>query len=124
MMYNVSGGGKTFRKYNSVNLAWWHTFKMAAMKIWKVFAPDVFAPLFHHLFPGHTFFVKPSSFVCVQAHLVWLFMSREAAIPKLTELTEDHTQPPRVASYARDVLFLLKIAIPVVRNPKFEDPNY
>ena len=61
MCYDVSNGAAKFREEVSVNLAWWHTYKFALHVVWKFFARDVFAPLFHHLFPGQHFYHAPKS---------------------------------------------------------------
>ena len=114
MMYDTTDGGRRLRLYNSLNLAWWHTFKHVSMKIWNVFARDVFAHLWHHLYPGHIFFSKPSSFVCVLAHFTWLFMARDQVQNKLAELLTSDDLSPVTRAFACDMDFLLNVAIPVV----------
>jgi hypothetical protein len=66
-MYDKSYGGVHLRKEMVCTLAWWHTYKTAAFKIYKAFTSSVFAPLFHTLFPANIFFTKPSTLNSVVA---------------------------------------------------------
>ena len=118
-MYDRTGGGSKLRTYTSVNLAWWHTFKLAAQRIWKKFALDVFAPLWHFLYPSHNFFLKPNSFVCIQAHFVWLLMATPKVQPTIAALLGDDSVRGPARVFIADLDFLLNIAIPVVTPLSF-----
>lgn len=111
--------------FNSCNLAWWHTYKQAANTIWKTFANDVFAPLWHHLYPGHTFYLKPGSFVCVLAHLLYLQLSREHIIGELNRLLADDNLSLQSRLMLKDLFYLIEVAIPVVPSSRlpFSDEN-
>jgi hypothetical protein len=114
MMYDCTDGGKALRKYNSCNLAWWHTFKQACYTIWSAFRQEVFAPLWHHLYPGHWFFKKPSSLGNVVIHLLYVNMSAAHILPKLKELLDNDKLKAQSRTMALDLKFLLEIAVPVV----------
>ena len=116
-MYDESGGGEKFREFASINLAWWHTFKHCGFQIWKRFAATLWAPLWHHLYPSTSFFVKPSSFASIQSNLQCLLLS----YPKWKNLlkiqldrTLDIRGETRIALL--DLQFLLEFAIPSVRH--------
>ena len=115
-MYDKGDGGKRLRMYNGCGLAWWHTFKHACLRLWKVFSREIFAPLWHHLYPGHTFFEKPGSLPMVMSHLLYIQMSRDAVIEELTKLHNDMTLPLQTSYMVDDLHFLVEIAIPVVRK--------
>ena len=114
LAYNTTGGGRLWRKFNSINLAWWHTVKHASFKIWKEFSQRLLAPWWHEMYPNGQFHVKPSSYPNVQAHLLLLHMS----YPKLkwriqqTMLGED--MQPRYKTFLADLVFLFEFAIPTV----------
>ena len=114
MMYDNTGGGKLLRKYNSCTMAWWHTYKHALMRLWQVFARDVFAPLFHHLYPGHQFFVKPSSLPSIMVHMIYLVMSYPSVKKNIQVLLNDSSLGPSEAAMVADLQYLLSVAIPVV----------
>ena len=61
MCYDSSGGGRLLRKFTSINLAPWHNFKHGVELIWKTFALDFFAPMYHALYPGTKFYCKLQS---------------------------------------------------------------
>jgi hypothetical protein len=116
MMYDQTEGGAQLRKYNGCNLAWWHTFKHTAMLIWSTFSCELFAPLWHHLYPGHYFYREPSSLPCVISHMLFLQMSRDAVITDLKVISTDTETGYQSKLMALDLIFILEIAIPVVTN--------
>jgi len=107
--YDTSDGGADFREHVSVNLAWWHTYKHACHVVWKFFSRDVFAPLFHHLFPGQHFYEKPKSLSVI----VSLFQIVKLAYGNFLEAQVNEVRstgcPP-----AADFTFLCENAIPAV----------
>lgn len=115
MMYDQTNGGKYLRMYNSCNLAWWHTYKQAAMTIWKRFSCEVFAPLWHNLYPGHIFYRKPSSLASVLTHLLYIHMARDHIVGDLRALLVNENVQPAHRVIVKDLDFLVNVAIPVVR---------
>ena len=114
LCYSEFDGGRRFRRYNSCNLAPWHTYKYACLKIWKFFAPTILAPLWHHLYPAAQFHLKPGSFPSVQHHLLMLHY----AWPTVKETLHDARTGQGVGSSMQqlldDVEFLFECAIPTV----------
>ena len=112
-MYDESDGGAKFREFGSLNFAWWHTFKHACFMIWKYYAKVLWAPMWHHLYPATSFFVKPSSFASIQAHLQCVLLSYPRWKDQLqTVLDGDVDGEARVA--LMDLQFLIEFAIPAV----------
>ena len=109
LCYDASDGGADFREQVSVNLAWWHTYRHACHVVWNFFSRDVFAPLFHHLFPGQQFHEHPKTLSVV----VSLFQIVKLAYGSFLEaqVTEVRSTgcPP-----AADFTFLCENAIPAV----------
>jgi hypothetical protein len=114
MMYDRSDGCRRFRTFNAARLAWWHTYKHASLKLWDVFACDVFAPLWHHLYPGHIFFRHPGSLPCVHLHMMYLHLAYPFVKDQLDALGLDQTLNPASRIMVQDLQFLLGMAIPVV----------
>ena len=112
-MYNKRGGGEEFAKYNSVNLAWWHNYKHASLLIWRRFAPTIFGPLWHTLYPNSIFPIKPSRLTGVTTHLMYLFYAYPKIKAKLDELANQDLAP-RFDALRADLVFLFEFAIPVV----------
>ena len=99
--------------YNSVNLAWWHTYKHASLLIWKRFAKTISAPMWHELYPNSIFPINPSRLVGVTTHLMYLFLAYpkfKADLDRLKELD----LAPRFEAFRKDLVFLFEFAIPVV----------
>jgi hypothetical protein len=94
-------------------LAWWHTYKIAVGRIWKAFAKEIWAPLWHYLYPGHTFFVKQGSLSCMVSHMMYVFMARDELQPLLEKVLEEDLGAAS-RQMAQDLDFLINIAIPVV----------
>ena len=47
--------GEDFRKSTFCYLGVWHVYKMASTCVWRMFAADFIAPLFHQFFPNTPF---------------------------------------------------------------------
>jgi hypothetical protein len=103
-----------FRKYNSVNMAWWHTGKHACLKIWEKFSRNLLAPWWHFMYPSHQFFKKPSSFPSVTCHLLLLHLTYPLIKESLDELLADTELAPRFQIHVQDLKFLFEYAIPTV----------
>ena len=115
MCYDQSGGGIRFRTFNSIGMAWWHTYKHTCFQLLKVFSTDVFAPIWHHLYPGHHFYAKPGSFACVQAQLMQLHLAYPSIQHHFENIIEQEYNP---ACYKMlmDLKYLMEVAIPVVSS--------
>jgi hypothetical protein len=109
LCYDISDGGAEFREQVSVNLAWWHTYKHACMVVWKFFSRDVFAPLFHHLFPGQHFYDHPKSLSVV----VSMFQIVKLAYANYL-LAQVNGVRATGSAPAADFTFLCENAIPAV----------
>lgn len=112
-MYNKRGGGVQFRKFNSINLAWWHTYKHASLLIWRRFAASIFAPLWHNLYPAGIFPITPSRLLPITTHLMYMFLAYPMFKPELDAL-ENVDLPPMLQTLRQDLVFLMEFAIPVV----------
>ena len=117
-MYCKNGGGVRFRKFNGLNLAWWHSYKYCITQIWKQFAAEVFAPLWHNLYPGHTFFRKHGQVSVMAMHVMYLQLAYPAVKQKLHSLLDKDSLHAKSRVYVRDLIFLLELAIPVVQSTR------
>ena len=115
-MYDSSGGGKNLRLFNSINMAWWHTYKHAVNKIWRAYANEVWAPLWHHLYPADNFFLKPSNLSAMVAHLLYVHMSYDSIRDDLNALLASTTLNAQSRHMRDDLEFLCCTAIPVVTS--------
>jgi len=119
MMYDPSDGLKRFRKFNGVNLAWWHSFKYGANVIWKEFANEVWGPLWHFLYPAHSFFKKTGKLSATLVHMLYVHMAYPSIEAQLDKLLEDDRISTAAMVMAQDLSFLMKVAIPVVDNMNY-----
>lgn len=116
MMYDKSGGGVKLRTYTSCTLAWWHNFKHGVHRLWKLFANTVFAPLWHHLYPGHAFYIQPSSLSSIVLHLVYLHQVFPSVAQQISDAMAWPNTDPAHIKWLQDVQFLMDVAIPVVSH--------
>jgi hypothetical protein len=114
LMYDSKDAGATFRKFNSVNLAWWHTYKHAANKLWETFAPTVFAPLWQQLYPGSQFHIRIGSFPSLIAHLTFLRVAYPSIKVQLHTLLRRDNLDAHQTNMAANLEFLFEFAIPTV----------
>jgi hypothetical protein len=114
MMYDKSNGGAHFRKYCGVSLGWWHTYKHVALKIWTVFADTVWAPLFHHLYPGTTFYPKMKNLTHVLAMYQCCMVSYRDLVDEARKAVDDLTFRPAARVAMQDLVFVIDYALPVV----------
>jgi len=61
MFYDALNVGQCLRRFISLNLGFWHTWKHLVGKIWFHFADEVFAPLHRHMFPRSHFQITSST---------------------------------------------------------------
>lgn len=113
MMYDTSKGGTIFRKYNSVNLGWWHTYKHAALKVWQVFGHSIMAPLWHNLYPNSQFHLK-AGLPSILHQLVQLHVSYPHVKDRLDATLQQADLQPRLRNAALDIQFMFEFAIPTV----------
>jgi hypothetical protein len=118
-MYNKNGGGDAFRRFNSCNMAWWHSYKHACLKIWEAFACSLLAPWWHFLYPGAQFHKKPSSFPSVVYHLLVLSKTWPHIKGKVQELRADVEIRGARKQLLDNVVFLFEFAIPTVPHHLF-----
>jgi len=116
-MYDKSNGCSRLRKFNGLNLAWWHSYKYGITQIWKQFADEVFAPLWHNLYPKHNFFRKHGQVSVMVLHIMYLEMVYPSVKDKLHKILDDAINlQAKTKVYVMDLIFLFEIAIPVVCN--------
>ena len=106
-----------------MNLAWWHNYKHTCFQVYSVFADDIFAPLWHHMYPGHIFYKKPSSFGGVLAQLLCLHQAYPRVRVLLDAVLALDTLRDDIATMAKDLKFLLDIAVPVVHLSRTHFPH-
>ena len=114
LCYAQPDGGRLWRKYNSCHLAWWHTYKIACYRLWKLYGRTLMAHLWHHLYPGAQFHEKPKSFPSIQYHLILLHVSYPGIKDQLARVRARND----IGSSMKQVLdnweFLFEFAIPTV----------
>lgn len=114
-MYDVSNTGVPFRKFTSVSLAWWHSYKWASKLLFKVFSADFFAPYYHHLFPTQTFHIDKLSLSAVSTYTTYIRL----AYPSFRKSLKDALAVPTLSFRQKTMLLNLKdiceCYIPVVR---------
>jgi hypothetical protein len=113
-MFDNSGGGRRFRKFNSCNLGWWHTYKHAAMVVWRTFAAEWWQPLWHFLYPDCQFHIKPTSFPSVLTHMLYMRIAYPKFKEAIVAIQQDVQTKPKMHILVSDLAFLCEYAIPVV----------
>ena len=113
LMYDKSGVGVLMRKFVYVNLALWHTYKHACMKLWSTFAPYFMAGLFHTFFPSGIFLKKPS-FTLVATQLTILRLAYPDFKDQLKMAINDANCTPVSLIVLRNIHQLCASLIPMV----------
>ena len=116
MAYDVSDGGKDFRKVISPNLAWWHNYKHASLTVWTAFASELWAPLFHNLYPSHEFFTTNCKLPMVTAHFQFLLIAYPTFAEQLKAMCSNQKLKPSMRIAAQDLRFVCEFALPTVRT--------
>jgi hypothetical protein len=114
MMYDMSGGGVKLRTYVSVNLAWWHSFKHGVASIWRSYAKTIWAPLWHRLYPGSTFYAKARSPQEATMHLLYMARAYKTFRPRLMAALLNPDVSEAGKAMLNNILFLNEYAIPAV----------
>ena len=118
MMYTTSNIAWTrnLRTHVANCLGFWHTFKMAHQLVYRHYAMLFFAPLFHHIVPGHNFFIKPSRLIQIQE---WFTLLRLAFDDEVQQATINAMKDARINDFSKSILGefldLCRYMIPVVR---------
>ena len=115
-MYDETNGGKNLRKYCSLNLAWWHNYKHGAFALWKVFAEELFAPMWHHLYPDTGFYKTYKNLRGVLAHYQLLQLAYPAIKDQLRLDCVNMQLAEPVRLQLIELQFVLDYAIPTVRR--------
>jgi hypothetical protein len=124
MMYDLSGGGAKFRRYASVNLAWWHNYKHAVAKIWTRFANTIWAPLWHRLYPGSKFPAKAQGPQEASMHLVYFARAYPMFRGELNDALLDTSISRPGKIMLQNIQFLAEYAIPVVTRLDAIPPHH
>lgn len=113
-MYCRSNGGKLFRRYFGVSLAWWHTYKWCSKRIVQVFDADFFGPLFHHLFPRREFCSDKLKLPAVTTYLSYVRLAYPLFKEKLTTALGKPYLTERQRCLLQNLSDLCEYFIPVV----------
>lgn len=96
-------------------LGFWHTFKMAHNLVFRQFSLLFFGPLFHHIIPGHQFFMKPSRLINIQE---WFTLLRLSFDDEVKEELRKAFADQKMNDYSKSILQSFKdlcnFFIPVV----------
>lgn len=114
-MYDVSNTGVSFRKFTSVSLAWWHSYKWASKLLFKVFSADFFAPYYHHLFPTQSFHVDKLTLSGASTYLTYVRLAYASFKPILTAAMDTPDMTFRQRTMLQNLKDLCECYIPVVR---------
>jgi hypothetical protein len=103
------------RSHVANGLGFWHTFKMAHFLVFRHFSLLFFAPAFHHITPGHQFFVKPSRLIQVQEWFTLFRLSYDGDVKQLLRAAKSDV---RMNDFSKAILGefkdLCRFFIPVV----------
>lgn len=113
-MYDQSDGGRKLRTFASVNLAPWHNFKHGVELIWKNWANEIFAPMYHYMYPQNKFAIKYQSPQEPLMHMMLLCQAYPSFKAQLKSGIEQDGAKKTNVCLLRDLEFLCEYAIPVV----------
>ena len=113
-MYDKSNMGLQFRKYTSLSLAWWHSYKWVAKQLFKVFSSDFFAPYYHHLFPTQAFHVDKLSLSGISTYMTYMRLAYPAFRTALKEALKTANLSFRQKTLLRNLQDIFECYIPVV----------
>lgn len=116
LCYDTSDGGKEFRTSTSVNLAYWHTYKHAALSVWDAFLPEVWGPLYHNLYPSSKLLraAKGQPLPMVLAHMQIFRLAYAKFKDPLQELLRGDKLAGNMKIAALDLSCLCEFIIPTV----------
>lgn len=101
----TGGCASKYLKVTAPILGFWHTFKMAHIIMYRMYAKAFLAPLFHHIIPGHEFYPQPGRLIQMQETFTNLRLAFDSDVRKqLKEAMADR----RISECYRDLLQNLK----------------
>ena len=102
--------------YTGVSLAWWHSYKWATKTLFRVFGPDILAPMFHHLYPGSQYSSELPSHTALTQHLSHLRLAYPLFKQELANMRDRHAIPTknRMVLDTCNIYHLLEFFIPAV----------
>jgi hypothetical protein len=112
-IYDRGGVGKAFGGRVHVSLGLWHNYKHANLLIYKFFARSFFAPLFHSIWPGVTFYAT-GKLTQISQIFTWLRMSYPSWKDALEEVVRDRETPRNSRGHARNIQLLMEFFTPTV----------
>ncbi len=115
-MYDNSNSGLQFRKFTSLSLAWWHSYKWVSKQLFKVFSADFLAPYYHHLFPTQAFHVDKLSLNGVSTYTTYMRLAYPAFRNRLSESLKTPNMSFRQKTILRNLQDIFECYIPVVCN--------
>ena len=102
------------RQHSSINLAPWHNFKHGIELIWKQYAHEIFAPLYHRLCPQNKFAIKYQSPQEPTLYIMMVGKAYPMFKDSLTEAIDVCKEHPHDLALLHDIQILCENAIPVV----------
>lgn len=110
--------GEPLRKFISISLAWWHSMKHAVHKVWNEFALEIWAPMWHQLYPSSLFRIKgqhPSDEILHMLYAAHAYDTRlKPILMKMAHASELAKYSETNAVMVKDLVFLFEFAIPSV----------
>jgi hypothetical protein len=116
VMYDNSNSGLQLRKYASLSLAWWHSYKWVSKQLFKVFSSDFIAPYYHHLFPTQAFHVDKLSLSGVSTYTTYMRLAYPGFRSMLSEALKTTNLSFRQKTLLRNLQDMFECYIPVVHN--------
>lgn len=98
-----------------VSLGLWHNYKQATLEIYKTYALTFIAPLFHVLFPGTTFYLKPK-LVHAATILTYMRLSYKYWSADLKKLANMEDLPPASRAHVDNLHILMEFFLPTVSH--------
>jgi hypothetical protein len=114
-MYDRSGAGTDLRKHIFASFAFWHTMKMGFFAIWRSFANEFLAGLFHQLYPQYIFKKKPTFLTSLVSVLTTVRIAYRIFGPILKQAMAERDKPRSVKVALRNLRDLCEFYIPTVR---------
>jgi len=122
MFYDALNVEQCLRRFISLNLGYWHTWKHLVGKIWKQFADEVFAPLHFHLNPDAHFQLASSTPLNQTLILVCLkeayFRGPDLQLKAYIDADDFKERPLEDQTLLLDLFFLFECAIVVVQTTR------
>ena len=122
MFYDALNVGQCLRRFISLNLGYWHTWKHLVGKIWNQFADEVFAPLHFHLKPDSHFQLASSTplnqtvlLVCIKEAY---FRGPDLQLKAYIDADDFKERPLEDQTLLLDLFFLFECAIVVVQTTR------